>query len=79
MLSMARLEPGTANGNFAIMIGDQPELNFAGKRNADGQGFAAFGRVVSGMRVVRKIHSISAADQYLKQGIKIKNITRIRH
>jgi len=56
-LSMARSGPDTARGSFSIMIGDQPELNFGGKRNADGQGFAAFGRVVEGTDVVKKIQS----------------------
>lgn len=40
-----------------MTIGNQPELDFGGKRNADGQGFAAFGRVVAGMDVVRKIQA----------------------
>jgi peptidyl-prolyl cis-trans isomerase A (cyclophilin A) len=55
-LSMARSGPDTATGSFSIAIGDQPEMDFGGKRNADGQGFAVFGRVVAGMDVVRKIH-----------------------
>jgi peptidyl-prolyl cis-trans isomerase A (cyclophilin A) len=54
-LSMARGGPDSAKASFSIMIGDQPELDFAGKRNPDGQGFAVFGRVVSGMDVVKKI------------------------
>src|SRR5437763_17056789 len=45
-LSMARDGPDTATSDFFICIGDQPELDFGGKRNPDGQGFAAFGRVV---------------------------------
>jgi peptidyl-prolyl cis-trans isomerase A (cyclophilin A) len=55
-LSMARSGPDTARASFSIMIGDQPSLDFAGARNADGQGFAVFGRVVVGMDVVKKIH-----------------------
>jgi peptidyl-prolyl cis-trans isomerase A (cyclophilin A) len=55
-LSMARSGPDTATDSFSIPIGDQPEMNFGGKRNADGQGFAVFGRVVAGMDVVEKIH-----------------------
>jgi peptidyl-prolyl cis-trans isomerase A (cyclophilin A) len=55
-ISMARSGPDTAQGSFFIAIGDQPSLDFGGTRNADGQGFAAFGRVVSGMDIVRKIH-----------------------
>lgn len=57
VLSMARsTSPDSARASFSIMIGDQPSLDFAGARNADGQGFAAFGRVTAGMDVVRKIH-----------------------
>jgi peptidyl-prolyl cis-trans isomerase A (cyclophilin A) len=55
-LSMARNGPDTATSSFSITIGDQPEMDFGGKRNADGQGFAVFGRVVAGMDVVKKIH-----------------------
>jgi len=55
VISMAREGPDTARGSFFVAIGDQPALDFGGRRNADGQGFAAFGRVVSGMDVVRRI------------------------
>jgi len=54
-LSMARMGPDTAQASFSIVIGDQPEMDFGGKRNPDGQGFAVFGRVVAGMDVVKKI------------------------
>lgn len=54
-VSMARGGPDTATASFSIMIGDQPELDFGGKRNPDGQGFAAFGRVTGGMEVVKAI------------------------
>jgi peptidyl-prolyl cis-trans isomerase A (cyclophilin A) len=57
VLSMARSGPDTARASFSIVIGDQPEMDFGGKRNADGQGFAAFGRVVEGMDVIKKIQS----------------------
>lgn len=56
-VSMARGGPDTATSDFFICIHDQPSLDFGGARNKDGQGFAAFGRVVSGMEVVRKIHA----------------------
>ena len=56
-ISMARGGPDTATGSFSIVIGDQPEMDFGGRRNPDGQGFAAFGRVVRGMDVVKKIHA----------------------
>jgi peptidyl-prolyl cis-trans isomerase A (cyclophilin A) len=57
VVSMARAGVDTARSDFFICIGDQPELDFGGRRNADGQGFAAFGRVVRGMDVVRKIQA----------------------
>jgi len=56
-LSMARTGPDTATGSFSIVIGDQPEMNFGGRRNPDGQGFAVFGRVVRGMDVVKAIQA----------------------
>jgi peptidyl-prolyl cis-trans isomerase A (cyclophilin A) len=56
-LSMARSGPDTATSSFSIPIGDQPEMDFGGKRNADGQGFAVFGRVIAGMDVVKRIHA----------------------
>lgn len=70
-VSMARDSADTATVDFFICIGDQPELDFGGKRNADGQGFAAFGRVVSGMDVVRRIHQSKADGQKLTPPIKI--------
>ena len=56
-LSMARSGPDSATSSFSIMVGDQFELDFRGKRNPDGQGFAVFGRVTGGMDVVKKIHA----------------------
>ena len=57
-LSMGRLEPDTATSEFFICINDQPSLDFGGKRNPDGQGFAAFGQVTKGMDVVRAIQKV---------------------
>jgi len=56
-VSMARSGPDTATGSFSIVIGNQPEMDFGGRRNADGQGFAVFGRVVRGMDVVKAIQA----------------------
>ena len=56
-VSMARSGPDTATASFSIVIGDQPEMDFGGKRNPDGQGFAVFGRVVKGMDVVKAIQA----------------------
>src|SRR5512135_2877614 len=59
-ISMARAEPETATSDFFICVGDQPELDFGGKRNPDGQGFAAFGRVTKGQDIVKKIQTAPA-------------------
>ena len=56
-LSMARNGPDTATASFSIVIGNQPEMDFGGRRNPDGQGFAAFGRVIRGMDVVKAIQA----------------------
>ena len=56
-VSMARSGPDTATASFSIVIGDQPEMDFAGRRNPDGQGFAVFGRVIRGMDVVKAIQA----------------------
>jgi len=73
-LSMARNEPGTASTEFFICIGDQPSLNFGGDRNPDGQGFAVFGRVLSGMEVVQKIQQLKDTSQYLVEPVKIQKM-----
>lgn len=75
-ISMARDEPDTATFEFFICVGDQPELDFGGKRNPDGQGFAAFGRVVKGMDVVKKIQAAPAEGQTLKPPVKILKVVR---
>jgi peptidyl-prolyl cis-trans isomerase A (cyclophilin A) len=77
-ISMARDEPDTATSDFFICIGDQPELDFGGKRNPDGQGFAAFGRVTRGMDVVRRIHASPADGQTLAPPIRIVQATVLK-
>ena len=68
-VSMGRLGPDSAQSEFFICVNDQPELDFAGKRNPDGQGFAAFGRVVQGMDVVSQVHAQpSGGDAEFVQG-----------
>ena len=70
-VSMARDGPDSATGDFFICIGDQPALDFGGRRNPDGQGFAAFGRVVRGLDVVRAIQGAPADGQRLAPPVTI--------
>ena len=74
---MARETPDSAQDEFFICIGDQPELDFGGKRNPDGQGFAAFGKVTKGMDVIKKIHTANSKEQLLEPTIKIQRVVRL--
>lgn len=76
-VSMARNAPGSAASEFFICIGDQPELDFGGGRNPDGQGFAAFGRVVAGDEVVRAIYGKGQAQQFLAAPIPVLRVRRV--
>jgi len=76
-VSMARGGADTATSGFFICINDQPTLDFGGMRNADGQGFAAFGHVVRGMDIVRRIQQAPNTDaQKLTPPVKIIGVTR---
>jgi peptidyl-prolyl cis-trans isomerase A (cyclophilin A) len=76
-LSMARAAPDTARESFSICVGDQSSLDFGGARQLDGQGFAAFGRVVRGMDVVRKIQMSPANGETLTPAVAIMTIKRV--
>jgi len=86
VISMARGTADSATSGWFICINDQPSLDFGGQRNPDGQGFAAFGRVVTGMDVVRKIQAApssatrttNADAQRLTPPIKIVSVARVR-
>lgn len=86
VISMARAAVGTASTEFFIILGDQPSLDFGGTRNPDGQGFAAFGKVVDGMEVVRIIQNLPAdgfsdsdytIDQILTEPVIINFVQRL--
>ena len=76
VISMARMEPGTASTEIFICIGDQPSLDAGGDRNPDGAGFAAFGKVIRGMDVVRAIQALPDEGQYLLDPVSIHEISR---
>jgi len=85
VVSMARGAADSATSGWFICINDQPSLDFGGNRNPDGQGFGAFGRVVSGMDVVRKIQAAPSSTtrvtnteaQRLTPPIKILKVARV--
>jgi len=87
-LSMARSDPDSATSEFFICINDQPSLDFGGKRNPDGQGFAAFGRVIEGMDIVRKIQRMKTippnpdelehtSGHYLEKPVRFLSLRRL--
>ena len=75
-LSLARTDPGTANSEFFICVGDQTQYDYGNNGVGDKQGYAAFGKVIKGMDVVRMIQRQPANGDQLVQKIAIKNIER---
>ena len=56
VLSTPRLAPGSARGDFTIMLGDQRRsMDADPAKPGDNLGYAAFGRVIEGMDVVLTI------------------------
>lgn len=76
-ISLARTTPGSATAEFFICVGNQPGLDFGGENNPDGQGYAAFGKVVKGMKIVNTIYQRPEEEQYFQPLIAIYNITRL--
>lgn len=77
VISMARNKPGTASSEFFICIGDNSTLDY-GRRQPDTAGYATFGKVVSGMEIVHKIHQSPSEGQALTPNIRIINIVRVK-
>lgn len=77
VISLARSEPGTGTTEFFICVGDQPGFDYGGENNLDGQGYAAFGKVVKGMDVVRTIYERPENNQSFTPQVPIFNIIRL--
>lgn len=76
-ISMARFDPGTASSEFFICFGDQPQLDFGGMRNPDGQGFAAFGTVTEGEDTVLKIFATATSTETQENPVKFRKCYRL--
>lgn len=76
VISLARDKPGTGTTEFFICVGDQPGFDYGGENNPDGQGYAAFGKVVKGMDIVRAIYARPENNQNFTPSIPIYNISR---
>jgi peptidyl-prolyl cis-trans isomerase A (cyclophilin A) len=79
VVSMARgAAADTATSDFFILLDDQPSLDHGGMRFDDGQGAAAFGRVIAGLDVVRKIQQQQVEKQALTPPVPIARISRVK-
>jgi peptidyl-prolyl cis-trans isomerase A (cyclophilin A) len=67
-LSMPRLAPGSARGEFTIMLGDQPSFDADPTKPGDNLGYAAFARVIEGMDVVLKVFDAPISATRTLQG-----------
>ena len=73
-LSMARTsEPDSATSEFFICVGPQTALDAS---SLTSPGYAAFGRVLSGMAIVRKIVAMPAENQQLSKPVRIIKMYR---
>jgi peptidyl-prolyl cis-trans isomerase A (cyclophilin A) len=75
-ISLARTTPGSATTEFFICVGDQPGFDFGGDNNPDGQGYAAFGKVIHGLDVVKNIYARPENNQSFDPPVVIYKITR---
>ncbi|MCW1428101.1 peptidylprolyl isomerase [Novosphingobium sp. JCM 18896] len=87
-ISMARYTPGTAAGDFSILLSDMPGLDADPNATTDDgkAGFAAFGHVVEGMDVVRKIYDVPLSatlgegvmrGQMIEKPVKVLTVRRV--
>jgi peptidyl-prolyl cis-trans isomerase A (cyclophilin A) len=79
-VSMPRRDspPDSATSGFFILLNNQPSLDHGGMRFDDGQGAAAFGRVVAGLEVARTIQRQPVKGQALDPPVTIVRAYRVR-
>ena len=84
VISTARSTPGSARGDFTIMVGNQPSLDADPTKPGDNLGYAAFGNVVEGMETVLKIQDLPPSptgyfkNESLAEPVKIISARRIK-
>ena len=74
-VSAARINLGELFGSFFICLRDEPSLDHGGKRQPDGQGFAAFGHVVSGFDAIERAYLRAEPDEWMKNEIPIHTVS----
>lgn len=87
VLSAARREPGTAQGDWSITVGDMTGLDAKPGGTGDTAGYAVFGRVTAGMDVVKRIWAApvdpnagtgAMKGQMLRPPVRILTVRRAR-
>jgi peptidyl-prolyl cis-trans isomerase A (cyclophilin A) len=72
-LAMARtMDPNSATAQFFINVKDNDFLNAAQSR--DGNGYAVFGKVVSGMEVIEKIRTVPTGNKGGHQNVPLEPV-----
>lgn len=78
VISLARSTENSGNTEFFICLGNQPVYDYGGEASEDKKGYAAFGRVVQGMDVVKKIHEQPHVGTGFETPVRISNIVRVK-
>jgi peptidyl-prolyl cis-trans isomerase A (cyclophilin A) len=76
-ISLARTTLGSASTEFFICIGNQTQFDEGHDTPEDGKGFAAFGKVVEGMSVVREIQRQRSSNEHFDKNITIYKMARL--
>lgn len=76
-VSAARFDRKQLYGNFFVCMRDEPSLDFGGARQPDGQGFAAFGEVVSGFDTLEDVFNKAESNEFLRESIPIRAVRLI--
>lgn len=77
-MSMARRGTGTPGSEYFVILNDEPELDFGGRRNPDGQGFAAFAQVVDGFDVIERLHACGEDEEFVQKPVPVLSVRELR-
>lgn len=76
-IAMARtMVPNSATSQFFINVQDNPFLDQPNSQ--DGQGYAVFGKVVSGMDVIEKIRTVPTTRRGMHADVPVEPVTLIK-
>jgi len=73
-MSMARRNGVIMGCEYFICMGDEPELDFGGRRNPDGLGFAVFAQVIEGFDTMERIHARGEAEEYVREPVPVLSV-----